>query len=175
VALDDFGTGYSSMAYLKKFDIDYLKIDKSFVHDIEANAGSRAIAESIIVMAHRLGLKVIAEGVETAGQEKILQAAGCDYEQGYLFSKAVPPDTFERMLAIESVTEARMHTSLPRSHPEAIHSGGAMTQFGTTVESPGYVSPKIRECSGRTPFKSSIWSLRMRRFCKTRPSWWVGT
>jgi diguanylate cyclase (GGDEF)-like protein/PAS domain S-box-containing protein len=101
VALDDFGTGYSSMAYLKKFDIDYLKIDQSFVRDIETNAGSRTIAESIIVMAHKLGLKVIAEGIETDGQEKLLQAAGCDYGQGYLFSKAVPPHTFEQMLPSE--------------------------------------------------------------------------
>jgi diguanylate cyclase (GGDEF)-like protein/PAS domain S-box-containing protein len=101
VALDDFGTGYSSMAYLKKFDIDYLKIDQSFVRDIETNAGSRAIAESIIIMAHRLGLKVIAEGIETEGQEIILQVAGCDYGQGYLFSKAVPPDEFEQLLAGE--------------------------------------------------------------------------
>jgi EAL domain-containing protein (putative c-di-GMP-specific phosphodiesterase class I) len=69
------------------------------VHDIETNAGSRTIAESIIVMAHKLGLKVIAEGIETAGQEKILRAAGCDYGQGYLFSKAVPSETFEQMLA----------------------------------------------------------------------------
>lgn len=103
VSLDDFGTGYSSMAYLKKFDIDYLKIDKSFVHDIEVNAGSRTIAESIIVMAHKLGLKVIAEGIETPEQEKILQAAGCDYGQGYLFSEAVPPDAFERLLTRRTV------------------------------------------------------------------------
>ena len=101
VALDDFGTGYSSMAYLKKFDIDYLKIDQSFVRDIETNEGSRTIAESIIVMAHKLGLKVIAEGIETDGQKKLLQAAGCDYGQGHLFSKAVPPDTFEQMLPSE--------------------------------------------------------------------------
>ncbi|WP_158206801.1 EAL domain-containing protein [Pseudoduganella flava] len=99
VALDDFGTGYSSMAYLQRFDIDYLKIDQSFVRDIETNAGSRAIAESIIVMAHRLGLKVIAEGIETAGQYAILDAAGCDYGQGYLFSRPVPPDEFEQLLA----------------------------------------------------------------------------
>ncbi len=103
VALDDFGTGYSSMAYLKKFDIDYLKIDKSFVHDIEGNAGSRTIAESIIVMAHKLGLKVIAEGIETPAQEKILRAAGCDYGQGYLFSEAVPPDAFEKLLTSRAV------------------------------------------------------------------------
>lgn len=102
VALDDFGTGYSSMAYLKKFDIDYLKIDQSFVQDIEANAGSRTIAESMIVMAHKLGLKVIAEGIETTGQENILRAAGCDYGQGYLFSKAVPPDMFEQLLPCDA-------------------------------------------------------------------------
>ena len=98
VALDDFGTGYSSMAYLKKFDIDYVKIDQSFVRDIDVNAGSRAIAESIIVMAHKLGLKVIAEGIETLAQEEILRMAGCDYGQGYLFSNPVPPETFEELL-----------------------------------------------------------------------------
>jgi EAL domain-containing protein (putative c-di-GMP-specific phosphodiesterase class I) len=110
VALDDFGTGYSSMTYLKKFDIDYLKIDQSFVQDIETNTGSRAIAESIIVMAHKLGLKVIAEGIETAGQEEILRSAGCDYGQGYLFSKAVPPATFEQLLARESASSSSSGT-----------------------------------------------------------------
>jgi diguanylate cyclase (GGDEF)-like protein/PAS domain S-box-containing protein len=98
VAIDDFGTGYSSMAYLKKFDIDYLKIDRSFVCDMVVDAGNRTIAESIIVMAHKLGLQVIAEGVETAAQRALLAAAGCDFAQGFLFSKPVPPDDFERML-----------------------------------------------------------------------------
>jgi EAL domain-containing protein (putative c-di-GMP-specific phosphodiesterase class I) len=113
VALDDFGTGYSSMAYLKKFDIDFLKIDQSFVKDIETNPGSRAIAESIIVMAHRLGLKVIAEGIETEGQYGILHAARCDYGQGYLFSKAVPPDDFERLLETRLVHRNRGASSGP--------------------------------------------------------------
>jgi diguanylate cyclase (GGDEF)-like protein/PAS domain S-box-containing protein len=99
VAIDDFGTGYSSMAYLKKFDIDYLKIDQSFVRDIETNASSGSIARSIILMAHELGLKVIAEGIETGGQAAILQAAGCDYGQGFLFSRPLPPKAFERLLA----------------------------------------------------------------------------
>ena len=98
VAIDDFGTGYSSMAYLKKFDIDYLKIDQSFVKDITTDATNRTIAESIIVMAHKLGLKVIAEGIETADQMNVLRAAGCDYGQGYLFSPAVPAVDFERLL-----------------------------------------------------------------------------
>lgn len=99
VALDDFGTGYSSLAYLKRFHIDYLKIDQSFIQDIEANQGSRSIAESMIAMAHKLGLKVIAEGIEKAEQAAVLRAVGCDYGQGFLFSRAVPPEEFGRLLA----------------------------------------------------------------------------
>jgi len=94
LALDDFGTGYSAMAYLKKFNIDYLKIDQSFIRDLEFNSGDRAIAEAITVMAHRLGLKVIAEGVETEGQRKILVNIGCDYLQGYLYAKPMPAEVF---------------------------------------------------------------------------------
>jgi diguanylate cyclase (GGDEF)-like protein/PAS domain S-box-containing protein len=101
VAIDDFGTGYSSLSYLKKFDIDYLKIDRSFVNNLESDANDMALSEAIIVMAHKLGLKVIAEGVETQGQRNLLAEAGCDYAQGYLFSKAIPPDEFERLLVAQ--------------------------------------------------------------------------
>lgn len=99
VAIDDFGTGYSSMAYLQKFDIDYLKIDQSFVRDIETNVSNRTIAETIIMMAHKLGLQVIAEGIETQEQLDCLLEAGCDYGQGFLFSRPVPASEFEQMLA----------------------------------------------------------------------------
>jgi diguanylate cyclase (GGDEF)-like protein/PAS domain S-box-containing protein len=98
VAIDDFGTGYSSMAYLKKFDIDYLKIDQSFVAEIATDEGSRTIAESIIVMAHKLGLKVVAEGIETEAQLALLKQAGCDYGQGFMFSAALAPPGFEALL-----------------------------------------------------------------------------
>ena len=98
VAIDDFGTGYSSLSYLKKFDIDYLKIDKSFVDQLETDANNMALCEAIIVMAHKLGLKVIAEGVETEDQRKILVTAGCDYAQGYLYSRPIPPEQFEVLL-----------------------------------------------------------------------------
>jgi len=100
VALDDFGTGYSSLSYLKKFDIDYLKIDKSFVNNLESNVNDIALCNAMIVMAHTLGLKVIAEGVETEGQKKILTDAGCDYAQGYLFSEPVPGDVFEENISV---------------------------------------------------------------------------
>ncbi|HYD95275.1 MAG TPA: EAL domain-containing protein [Noviherbaspirillum sp.] len=99
VALDDFGTGYSSMSYLKKFDIDYLKIDQSFIRDMEVDRDNRAIAESIIAMAHKLGIKVIAEGIETNAQEALLRSAGCDYGQGYLFSQPLTSAEFEQLLS----------------------------------------------------------------------------
>lgn len=98
VAIDDFGTGYSSMAYLKKFDIDYLKIDQSFIRDMVTNESDRAIVRSVTAMAHELGLQVIAEGIETAEQQKLLIEAQCDFGQGFLFSEAVPAEAFERML-----------------------------------------------------------------------------
>ncbi|HLP99072.1 MAG TPA: EAL domain-containing protein [Sideroxyarcus sp.] len=98
VAIDDFGTGYSSLAYLKKFDIDYLKIDRSFVSNLGSQSDDMALCEAIIVMAHKLGLKVIAEGVETEQQRMLLAQAGCDYAQGFLFSKPLPADEFEILL-----------------------------------------------------------------------------
>ena len=98
LSIDDFGTGYSALSYLKKFDIDYLKIDLSFVRDLETDPNDRALSEAIIMMAHKLGLKVIAEGVETEGQRKLLAAAGCDYAQGYLYSKPIAPQAFELLL-----------------------------------------------------------------------------
>ena len=98
VSIDDFGTGYSALSYLKKFDIDYLKIDQSFVRNLVSDSSDLALSEAIIVMAHKLGLKVIAEGVETPEQRRLLAEAGCDYGQGYLFSKAVTPEEFELLL-----------------------------------------------------------------------------
>jgi diguanylate cyclase (GGDEF)-like protein/PAS domain S-box-containing protein len=103
VSLDDFGTGYSSLSYLKKFHIDYIKIDQSFVRNLAPGSEDTALCEAIIVMGHKLGLKVVAEGIETVEQRDLLVAAGCDYGQGYLFSNALPPDEFEALLDKQSM------------------------------------------------------------------------
>ncbi len=98
VAIDNFGTGYSSLSYLKEFDIDYLKIDRSFISNLGSESNDRILCEAIITMAHRLGMKVIAEGVETDSQKLLLMAMGCDYGQGYFFSKLLTVDKFEAFL-----------------------------------------------------------------------------
>jgi diguanylate cyclase (GGDEF)-like protein/PAS domain S-box-containing protein len=98
LSLDDFGTGYSSLAYLKKFDIDYIKIDQSFVRNLTAQSEDLAICEAMIVMAHKLGIRVVAEGIETQQQRDLLAAAGCDFGQGYLFSRPLPAADFESLL-----------------------------------------------------------------------------
>lgn len=102
VAIDDFGTGYSSLSYLKKFDIDYLKIDRSFISNLNSKSNDRILCEAVITMAHRLGMKVIAEGVETDSQKDLLMAMGCDFGQGYFFSKPLPADQFETFFLHQS-------------------------------------------------------------------------
>lgn len=98
LAIDDFGTGYSSLAYLKRFPLDVLKIDKSFIDDIPHQADDMAIASAIISMGQTLGFKVLAEGVETPAQLNFLQLKGCDIYQGYIKSKPIPADEFVKLL-----------------------------------------------------------------------------
>ena len=98
VAVDDFGTGYSSLAYLNRYEIDLLKIDKAFVTALASPSDDCSLCEAIIVMAHKLGLKVVAEGVETQVQADLLAAAGCDSMQGFLFSRPIPPEQLEAIL-----------------------------------------------------------------------------
>lgn len=99
VALDDFGTGYSSLSYLQKFDIDFIKIDQSFVRDLQPASTNFTLCKAMVAMAHALGLQVVAEGVETAAQRDLLLEAGCDYAQGYWFAKPMPAEALAEWVA----------------------------------------------------------------------------
>jgi diguanylate cyclase (GGDEF)-like protein len=98
LAVDDFGTGYSSLAYLKRFTVDALKIDRSFVKDLTTDSGDAAICSALIAMSHRLGLEVVAEGIETGAQLAFLREQGCDVGQGYYLGKPMPADECTRYL-----------------------------------------------------------------------------
>ena len=98
VAIDDFGVGFSSLSYLKNFDVDTLKIDRSFISSLLAGSRDEAIVRAIISLAESLELKVVAEGVETNPQLACLLSHACDEAQGYLFSRPVPSDIFEALL-----------------------------------------------------------------------------
>jgi EAL domain-containing protein (putative c-di-GMP-specific phosphodiesterase class I)/CheY-like chemotaxis protein len=113
LALDDFGTGHSSLAYLKRFPFTRVKIDRTFISDITHSAEDAAIASAIITIAHRMGLKVVAEGVETQGQFNYLSMQGCDEMQGYYFSPAVSAEMFEDYLR-----GGRSIRLLPRANEE---------------------------------------------------------
>jgi diguanylate cyclase len=98
VSIDDFGTGYSSMSYLRRFPIDKLKIDRSFINDLTTNSADASIVRAIISLAHSLRLKVVAEGVETVEQLQLLRELGCDQYQGFYHSAAVPAKEIEASL-----------------------------------------------------------------------------
>jgi predicted signal transduction protein with EAL and GGDEF domain len=99
VAIDDFGTGYCSLSYLRQFTVDRVKIDRSFIHDLPGDADAKAIVRAIVAMGRSLGLRVIAEGVETEAQADFLQSIECDESQGYLYARPMMINDFERWLA----------------------------------------------------------------------------
>ncbi|MDP2560656.1 EAL domain-containing protein [Psychrobium sp. 1_MG-2023] len=105
IALDDFSTSYSSLSYIKHFSLDFIKIDRRFVDKIVSNSQELMLCEIIIVMAHKLGLKVIAEGIETPEQLELLQQSGCDYGQGFLFHKALNENDLTKLFASQKITE----------------------------------------------------------------------
>ena len=115
LSLDDFGTGYSSLSYLRRFPVDRIKIDQSFVRDIATSADSAALARTILTMAHNLGMSTIAEGVEETIQLNYLRKHACETMQGFLFSQAVPPDTLAQCLRDERKLAPSNGTTLASS------------------------------------------------------------
>jgi len=105
VSIDDFGTSYSAMSYLAKYHVDYIKIDRSFVAEMATNAGSLAIVEAIVAMAHKLSMQTVAVGVDTVEQRDFLIAAGCDLAQGHLFGKPMPASEFREYLGKMAFTD----------------------------------------------------------------------
>jgi len=123
LAVDDFGTGYSSLSYLRKFPIDALKIDQSFVREITTEPDEATIVTAIISMGRSLKLRVVAEGVETAEELAFLRANRCDEAQGYYFSRPIPPGQFAALLEAgipESV--CGLHPQLVGTRPGKLHS-----------------------------------------------------
>jgi len=114
IAIDDFGTGYSSLSYLHRLPIDVLKIDRSFIENLNEPEGTGPIVEAVLSMAHTLGLRVVAEGVETAAQLDKLRQGGCDIIQGYFFSRPVPPATAAGFLR-SGILEGEDQASQPKS------------------------------------------------------------
>jgi diguanylate cyclase (GGDEF)-like protein/PAS domain S-box-containing protein len=120
LSIDDFGTGFSNLSYLRRFPVDRLKIDLSFIREITSDPGSLAISEAIITMSHRLNLQVLAEGVETEGQLQLLGARHCDSIQGYFFSPPVSADAFARLLREgRRLAEAHVHRGTGAHHAHA--------------------------------------------------------
>jgi diguanylate cyclase (GGDEF)-like protein/PAS domain S-box-containing protein len=99
LSIDDFGTGYSSLSYLRRFPIDRIKIDQSFTREVESSEDAAAIARAVIQLGHALGLRVIAEGVETEGQQRFLRRNGCHEIQGYIYARPLDPESLRRLLA----------------------------------------------------------------------------
>jgi EAL domain-containing protein (putative c-di-GMP-specific phosphodiesterase class I) len=117
LSIDDFGTGYSSLSYLRQLPARQLKIDRSFINDLESSSDARAVVDAVVRLAHALGLKVVAEGVETGGQRDILKGLGCDELQGFFYARPMPASTL-----LDWTNGNKPHGAVDFSH-SVIHEG----------------------------------------------------
>ena len=108
LAIDDFGTGYSSLAYLKRFPVSHLKIDRAFIKDLGVDPDDEIIVRTIIQLGHSLELEIVAEGVETETQIDLLTQHGCEYAQGYHYSRPLPAERFAALLAPQDLSQRNM-------------------------------------------------------------------
>jgi EAL domain-containing protein (putative c-di-GMP-specific phosphodiesterase class I) len=120
LSIDDFGTGYSSLSYLHRFPLNYLKIDRSFVSRMTETSDNAEIVKTIVTLAHNLGMQAIAEGVETPDQCEKLRAIGCEFAQGYLFSRPIDRNAVLAMLADEIESEIQLSISEESLHGEVV-------------------------------------------------------
>jgi diguanylate cyclase len=121
VAIDDFGTGYSSLGYLKDLPIDELKLDRSFVQGMAGDHRAAAIVRAAIVLAHELGLRLVAEGVEDEATSRSLALAGCDIEQGWYYSKALPASALEQWLDTSPLLQPGEGSESCAASPAGVH------------------------------------------------------
>ncbi len=144
VAIDDFGTGYSSLSYLKRFDINYLKIDQSFVRNLANNSEDMALCQAIIMMAHKLDCKVIAEGIETELQMKLLIEAGCDYGQGYYFSKPLKGTDLNHLIVQwnQKGNQELAKSAIKVSHKTSSHHDNDDTMLSTIAKNKAFIAQK---------------------------------
>jgi EAL domain-containing protein (putative c-di-GMP-specific phosphodiesterase class I) len=138
LSIDDFGTGYSSLTYLRTLPADELKIDRSFVQEIDTNEGNATIVRSVINLAHSLGLKVVAEGVETEAELRRLITLGCDLAQGYLISRPLPASDFASYLS----QHHRIPTALALA---SLRIAPAVTHNAVVAPPQSSVRPSLRE------------------------------
>ena len=117
-SLDDFGTGYSSLSYLKRFPVDTLKIDRTFVRDVITDADDEALIRAIVAMAHSLKVKVVAEGIETREQRQFLEGLGCEYGQGFFFARPLEIEAFKKYVG-ESVARVEQRAVSAKPSPVA--------------------------------------------------------